>query len=181
MWLQLAVTAIKFPGRMESIPAETYFGSEQLFNTQIDDVKPFIANFTLPETGGDSTGINGTLEEVKEQMKRSQRQNRTVTSLVIYLTRANRRERTNSTSAYLLMDIDGTNFRHVKELWIFLPAPSLVETYWLVNLPLTSGTFTGILRLHIMHTGSPDDTGSIVFPEHFAELSSQLHVFHSNA
>ena len=43
-------TAIKFPGRKESILGETYFGSEQLLKTEIDDTKPFIAELTLPET-----------------------------------------------------------------------------------------------------------------------------------
>ena len=40
-------SAIKFPGRKESILGKTYFGSEQLFKTEIDDVKPFIAELTL--------------------------------------------------------------------------------------------------------------------------------------
>ena len=52
----LTTAAIKFPGRKESIRGKTYFGSEQLLKTEIDDVKPFIAELTLPETGLEVTG-----------------------------------------------------------------------------------------------------------------------------
>ena len=60
-------SAIKFPGRKESILGKTYFGSAQLLNTEIDDVKPFIAEFTLPETGLE---VTGTAPEIHEQFER---------------------------------------------------------------------------------------------------------------
>ena len=56
---------IKFSGRKESIIGKTYFNSKQLLNTEIDDVKPFIADFTLPETGLEVTGSSEEIQEFK--------------------------------------------------------------------------------------------------------------------
>ena len=37
--LELATAGMRFPGRKESILGQTYFNSEQLLNTEIDDVE----------------------------------------------------------------------------------------------------------------------------------------------
>ena len=60
--VELVVAGIKFPGRKESILGKTYFNSEQLLNTEIDEVKPFIADFTLPKTGLEVTGSSEEIE-----------------------------------------------------------------------------------------------------------------------
>ena len=60
--VELVVSGIKFPGRKESILGKTYFNSEQLLKTEIDDVKPFIADFTLPKTGLEVTGSSEEIE-----------------------------------------------------------------------------------------------------------------------
>ena len=176
--IHLSSGMIKFPDRMESISGETYFGSEQLFNTQIDDVRPFIANFTLPETGGNSTGINGTLDEVKQQMMQYHRQNRTVTSLVLYFTSSNLVYTTTS-RAHIHVNLERIDAALIRELWIFLPAENVHEYYSGVDLSIPPNTFASLRSLHIVNTQLPGDFVTVL-PYDFRTLCRQLSLFHSN-
>ena len=76
--LSVLVNGTKRPGRKEIIFDETYFGNEQLLNTEIDDVKPFIDELTLPETGLE---VTGSVLDVQEQFKRHNKENVTYSEL----------------------------------------------------------------------------------------------------
>ena len=92
----IAASARKLPGRKEAILGETYFGSEQVLKTEIDDVKPFIAEFTLLETGLE---VSGSAEEIHEQFERHNKENVTYSELVINL-------KFNWTNRYSLLDFN---------------------------------------------------------------------------
>ena len=64
--LSLFANGIPDFGRKISIFDEKYFGSEQLLKTEIDDVKPFIAESTLPETGLE---VTGSIEQIHKQFE----------------------------------------------------------------------------------------------------------------
>ena len=200
LFLPLTLGTIKFPGRMTSIPGVTYFGSEQLFNTDVDDVKLFIANFTLPETGGNTTGVNGTVEEVTQQLKQHRRQKTTVTELVVHLTQSSeahvtqaRRDKTAHVATraeesppparrdtYLLLNINDTILDDVTELWVFLPAASRHDNHYCAVLNLTPATFPRLRALHILSSESNTETSMTCVPHEFQALSRQLHLMHSN-
>ena len=104
---------IKFAGRRESILGKSYFESEQLLNTKIDDVKSFIANFTLPETGINSIEVSGSSSEVIEGLRKHAEQGTFIKHLVISIKDVSRPE-----SKWL--DFSAVNFTSLEELWILV-------------------------------------------------------------
>ena len=101
-------------------------GSEQLLKTDIDDVKPFIAKFTLPETG---LKVSGSAQEIYEEFERHNKQNVTYSELVIHWM-------INGTDQYSCLDLNQLHsIRRIKELWIFLHyVRSTTTTTMLVNI-----------------------------------------------
>ena len=171
--IQLIAAVKKFPGRMESIPGETYFGSEQLFNTQIDDVKEFIADFTLPETG-----VHATLADVKEQMMEALRQNNSVTQLVLRIITENVKDAysSESKSDVIIVDISDLDVSRLNEIWIFLPALNIHSAFWGVFLNFSSTILPALQKLHIIDRESTELSYISVVPTGFDQFSLGLDV-----
>ena len=134
----------KFPGRRESILGKTYFNSEQLLNTENDDVKPFIAEFTLPETGLE---VSGSAQEIHEQFEHHNKENVTYNELVINL-------KFKWNDRYSLLDLNLLHSIHkIKELWIFTHNVRGRRIFtMLVNI--TEKTLESLTQLHILSLNS---------------------------
>ena len=196
------VSGIKFPGRRESILGETYFASEQLLNTGIDDVKPFIADFTLPETtrvdltegSGDTddviesdlgTGIEviGTVYQVTAALKEYERRGVAYTQLVIRL-QAEEFIYVSLLSQYTndyemgTLDLTTLNMTTLEELWIVATDPGLLVSYSLhLDVHVRDQQFVNFKRLHVLClTCDGDSTFRVDFPSEFIKTIAQLHV-----
>ena len=109
---------VKLPGRQESIIGKTYFGSERLLNTEIDDIKPFIADFTLPEN---ALEVTGSINVIHETLTEKSRTNLTVKALVLHLY-ANMTKAEVTIGKVRLLDIPRYlgDTEYIEELWLFL-------------------------------------------------------------
>ena len=99
--------------RKDPIAGETYFGSEQLLKTEIDDVKPFIAELTLPKSGLE---VTGNTEELYEQFERHNKKNVTYRELVINWICLNSHDNALEHQVLDLNRFDGIN--RIEELWV---------------------------------------------------------------
>ena len=188
----LAVTAttspgvdagIKLPGRKQAINGKTYFGSEQLLNTEIDDVKPFIADFTLPEAGLE---VTGTPAQIYEQLKSYEESNLKRTELVINLkAQFDNDTSTAKASTRLNMTLDFLPFlklKHVQEFWLFIYTDfdSATERFWTVKciwLNITNQSFEKLRKLHIISMSKSTQSYTMIVPHSFNDVMASLDTF----
>ena len=162
-------------GRKESIIGKTYFNSKQLLNTEIDDIKPFIADFTLPETGLEVTGSS---EEIREQFEQHSAANTTYSELVI---------------KWHLKDVGGfyqnrwfsfdgfsNKLSAVRELWLLINDRELGATKYFGNimLNLTAASVPLLEKLHVIVLGLPVTAFFGSVPKDFDQIAMRLKLYH---
>ena len=170
------IHGIKFRGRKESIQGETYFGSEQLLATDIDDVKPFIAECTLPETGLE---VSGSAVEIHEQFERHNKENVTYSELVlkwiIHITNPGVEK-----NYYLDLDRFGGMYK-VKELWIIVNDNDNQDSFFgtlLINISTTN--CVSLQKLHLIGQSRRGYYSNVrvLLPKDFWDIRKQLTAIH---
>ena len=173
MSLATRTQGTKFPERKQAIIGETYFGSEQLLKTEIDDVKPFIAELTLPETGLE---VSGSAQEIYEQFERHNKENVTYSAMVINWIRFP------SDDAFYVLDLNKFDrINQVQELWIRIET----EHEWITTLlyvDITAQTQRSLTKLHLLSSVSSDLTTNVYVPgDDFRVVLQQLTTLHLRA
>ena len=164
------------PKRKEAIIDETYFGSEQLLKTEIDDVKPFIAELTLPETGVE---VSGLAQEIHEQFERHNKENVTYSELVIDWIRFPSYD---DVVGFYVLDLNKFDrINQVHELWILIDT----EHEWtttLLYIDITAQTLSSLTKLHLLSSVSSDLATNVYVPgDDFRVVLQQLTTPHLRA
>ena len=134
--------------RKAVVPGVTYFGSEQLLKTEIDDVRPFIADFTLPADGFE---INGTTVQISEELKRYDASTKTKTyrELVIHIFPPD--NSSSESSPFRLLDFFvSRKMRFVQELWIFFHSDDSDALSHVFLLNVTAQAFENLTKLYFI-------------------------------
>ena len=169
--LQTSIEAgIKLPGRREAVIDETYFGSEQLLNTEIVDVKPFIAEFTLP---ADSLEVAGSPEQLYQQMKSYGKLNTTHYKLIMNLVVND----TNAQYFSLLLDFPSySKTELVNELWILLHYDNVPvdDFYGMIMLNIDTTKFERLKKLYIISMSTAVTSPVVLVPHGFEDVMVRL-------
>ena len=176
--LVLAKAGIKFPGRKESILGKTYFNNEKLLNTEVDDVKPFIADFTLPETGLEATGSN---KEIHEQFVQYNAENSNDTKLIVTWNLYANGPRHNVLNLQHLNTINA-----IEELWLLINDARIETNQFLGSLLInvTRRSFSSLKKLHIIALDASSSEANseacfeVYVPNELNDLFLFLDVFH---
>ena len=177
--LGLAKAGIKFPGRKESILGKTYFNSEQLLNSGIDDVKPFIGDFTLPETGLEVTGSS---EEIHKQFEQHNVKDVPYTELIVTWTMHADEPWYNVLNLQRLNTINA-----IEELWLLIDDQRVEINKYVGSLLInvTRQSFNSLKQLHVIALDASSSEASseasyeVYVPNELNNLLMFLDVFHT--
>ena len=177
--------------RMEPVLGVTYFGSEQLLNTEIETVKPFIADFTLPKKALNVTSSQ-TIDVVTFRVSLPEQKQKASDSGGTYLKHSCRElvvhyhpdfDRRDFLPTFLIVFEDSTPncIEMIQELWIFIHDDAIISTatfFARLVFKITQVQFKSLRKLHMISMMEQRSLSSVILPFDFEHVSNQLHMIH---